>query len=233
MNKAVQALPQSVTVLSWASAHGRSQLKCQKVRVGGYTEKLLKWFNYPRARAHPNAKLAVRVYRIVASSALHWGQPDSGESCVVLQSWPTRSLVAKFPHRSVIASSMQISCCRERTLWTRPWISVCEFLMPNVVVPEVHQNNHSYVSSVDLPLDSLRKNLAWWAVTQRALKNHKTQNLGGGRLLGTIRYISHHSKANFSQICMFASTHFDYRKLSAVFLAKHMHADMVKIFITW
>ena len=33
------------TVLSQASVHGRSQLKCQTLRVGGYTEKVLEWFN--------------------------------------------------------------------------------------------------------------------------------------------------------------------------------------------
>jgi len=42
-----------ITVLSRASAHGRSQLKYQKLRVGGYMEEVLKWFNYPHARAHP------------------------------------------------------------------------------------------------------------------------------------------------------------------------------------
>ena len=43
------------TVLSRASAHGCSQLKC---RVGCYTEKVLKWFNYPRARAHLGCKVS-------------------------------------------------------------------------------------------------------------------------------------------------------------------------------
>ena len=56
----------------------------------------------------------------------------------------------------------------------------------DVVGPKVHQNNRSYVSSADLPSDSLRKNLAWWAVTWRTLKLSK---LGGGRLLRTIRYM--------------------------------------------
>ena len=37
------------TVLSRVNTHGRSQLKRQKLRVGGYTEKVL---NYLRARAH-------------------------------------------------------------------------------------------------------------------------------------------------------------------------------------
>ena len=45
------------TVLSRASAHGRSQLKRQKLRVGGYTGKVLELLNYPRARAHPGYEI--------------------------------------------------------------------------------------------------------------------------------------------------------------------------------
>ena len=67
------------SILSQASAHGHSQLKRQKVRVDSYTE------NVPVQGPTPNAKLAARVYHIVASSVLRRGQPDSEESCVVLQ----------------------------------------------------------------------------------------------------------------------------------------------------
>ena len=42
------------------------------------------------------------------------GQPDSGESFIVLQSGPTRSLVAKFPQHSVVACRTRISCCSLR-----------------------------------------------------------------------------------------------------------------------
>jgi len=45
-------------LLSRASAHGRSQLKCQKLGVGGYTEKVLEWFNYLRAKAHPGCEVS-------------------------------------------------------------------------------------------------------------------------------------------------------------------------------
>ena len=41
------------TVLSRASAHRHSQLKHQKLRVGGYTKEVLEWSNYLRANAHP------------------------------------------------------------------------------------------------------------------------------------------------------------------------------------
>ena len=45
-------------VLSQASPHGCSQLKCQNLRVDGYTEKVVKRFNYSRTRATLDAKLA-------------------------------------------------------------------------------------------------------------------------------------------------------------------------------
>ena len=61
----------------------------------------------------------------------------------------------------------------------RPRTGVCEPLMPDVMALKAHQNNCSYVSSADLPSDSLGKNLAWWAVTQRTLKSHKTVKIGG------------------------------------------------------
>ena len=107
------------------------------------------------------------------------GQLDSGESCIVLQSGPTGSLVATFPPCSVVTCSMRILCCRGRTLQMRPRTGVCEPLMPDVMSPKVHQNNYSYVSTADLPSDSLRENLAWWVVTRRTLKNHKTVKIGG------------------------------------------------------
>ena len=106
------------------------------------------------------------------------GQPDSRESCIVLQSGPTRSLVAKFSQRSIVGYSMQISFCRGRTLRTRLRTDVCEPLTPDAMASKVHQNNRGYVSSVDLPSDSLRKNLAWWVVTRRTSKNHKTVKIG-------------------------------------------------------
>ena len=64
---------------------------------------------------------------IVGSSVIRRGQPDSGESCIVLQSWLTHSLVAKFPQHSVVTCSTQISCCRERTLRMMPRTGVWNF----------------------------------------------------------------------------------------------------------
>ena len=98
----------SVTLLSRASAHG-SQLKRQNLRVGGYTENSLKWFNYPHARA------AMRLNGLASSVR------------------PTRSLVAKFS--AAFSRRLQYAnfVLRGRTLQTRPRTGVCEPLKPDVV----------------------------------------------------------------------------------------------------
>ena len=68
-------------------------------------------------------------------------------------------------------------------LRTRLWTGMCETLMPDVMVPEAHQNDCRYVRELSgLTFDSLRKNLAWWAVTRRTSKNHKTVKIGGWAL---------------------------------------------------
>ena len=72
------------------------------------------------------------------------GQPNGGESCIMLESGLTHSYVAKLPQH-FIACSMQILCCRRRKLQTWLRMGVCETLMPNVVAPEAHQNDHGYV----------------------------------------------------------------------------------------
>ena len=145
-------------------------LTAQAPKFGGgwLHRKVLKQINYLHTRAHPGCKVRCHGTEstcIVRSSVLRRGQSDSEEKFIVLQSGPTRSLVAKFPQCSAVTGSTQISRCRGRTLRTRPWMGVCKALMPDVMAPKVHQNNRSYVSSADLPLDSLCKNLAWRAVT--------------------------------------------------------------------
>jgi len=93
------------TVLSRASAHVRSQIKCQNLRVGGYMENSLESFNYPHAMAHPGCKVSCHGTEwtyIVGSSDIRRGQSNSGESCILLQSGPTCSLVAKFLQHSVV-----------------------------------------------------------------------------------------------------------------------------------
>ena len=55
----------------WVLAHGCSQFKHHKLKVGGYTEEVLEWFDYPCASAHPGYEVnlpgCVESTRIVAS----------------------------------------------------------------------------------------------------------------------------------------------------------------------
>ena len=59
--------------------------------------------------------------------------------------------------------------------------------MPDVVAPEGHQNDRSYVRELNGPtFNPLRKNFAWWAVTRRtSKKNSKLAKLRVGACTGT------------------------------------------------
>ena len=59
---------------------------------------------------------------------LCWGQPDSEESCIVLESRLTRSLVTKLLQCSLLA------VCKFCAAETRPQTGVCEPLIPDVKV---------------------------------------------------------------------------------------------------
>ena len=109
----------------------------------------------------PDAKLAVRVYRIdlhiVASPVLCRGQPD-GERLhggfTVLESGLTRSLVANLLKRSSLV-------VREiRTLRTRLWTGLCETLMPDAMAPGAHQNDRSYVRELSTYFRFTTQNLS-------------------------------------------------------------------------
>ena len=81
---------------------------------------------------------AARGYRI----DLHcrFARASSRPARIVLESGPTRSLVAKFPHATLAAWSMRISYCKRGTLRRRLRTGVCETLLPDIVAPEAHQN---------------------------------------------------------------------------------------------
>ena len=119
-----------------------------------------------------------RSVRIMTVIDLHrWFVCDSSRGLTVEKaSGQTRSLVAKFPQRSVVACSTRISCWSGRTLRTRPRTGVCEPLMPDVVAPKVHQNNCSYVTYLRIHYARIKRG---WAITRRILKNHKTVKIGG------------------------------------------------------
>ena len=61
---------------------------------------------------------------------------------------------------------------------------MCETLMLDVMAPEAHQNVHGYIRELSEPtFNSLCKNLAWWLITWRTSKNHKSVKMGGWALV--------------------------------------------------
>ena len=60
---------------------------------------------------------------------------------------------------------------------------VCGTLLLDVVAHEMHQNDHSYVRELSGPtFGSLCKNLAWWVVTWKTSRKHKTVKIWGWAL---------------------------------------------------
>jgi len=168
------------TVLSRAGAHGHSQLKCQNLRVGGYTKNSLKWFNYPRARAHPGCEVSCMGLNGLASSVRPWFVKASPTVEKAVSCYKANRLIASLLSFRSVQSSLAV--CEFRAAGEECYKQGygqrrCEQTFDAWChVAEVHQNYCSYVRSVDLP--SLRKNLAWWVVTWRTLKNHKTVKNG-------------------------------------------------------
>ena len=93
----------------------------------------------------------------------------------MLQNGLTHSLVTKFFSVQLSPAVREFHAAREER-WEPGHGQVCANLMSS----KAHQNNRSYVSSADLPLDLLCKNLAWWVVTWRTQRNHKTVKIGWG-----------------------------------------------------
>ena len=72
--------------------------------MSGYTKEMLEWSNYLCTSAHPSRMQTwlpggTESTFIVGLPVLHQGHPNSGKCCIVLESGPTRSLVAKLPQR--------------------------------------------------------------------------------------------------------------------------------------
>ena len=130
------------TVLSWASAHGHSQLKRKKLRVGGCMEEVLKLFNYLPARAHLGCKvscqgalnhLALSLFPCFVEASLTVEKAVTGYKADQ-PIYPRSQVSAAFSHRW-----QSWLCDAGKMLWTRPWTGVCEL----DVVPKAHLNNHS------------------------------------------------------------------------------------------
>ena len=133
-----------LTVLSQASAQGHSQLKRQKLKLGGCMEEVIKWFNFPCTRAYPECEVSCqRVPNWLALLLCLCFVKASPTVEKAVSCYKVDRLIALLPIFLGGTSGTWILCCRRKTLRTRPWIGVCNPLMPNVVVPKVHQNSRS------------------------------------------------------------------------------------------
>ena len=127
-----------------------------------------------------DAKQTARVYRIVASCFVKASPTvEKAVSC-----YNADRLVASLPSFHSVQSSLAVrkfhaagkECCE------RSHERVCENIW--CLMSWQPKRNHSYVSSVDLPTDSICKNLVWWAVTREPRKQQNCQNWGVGAYLG-------------------------------------------------
>ena len=126
-------------------------------------------------QAHPRCKVVTRGYQIdlvITSPMLHWGQSNSGENCILLESRSTRSIIAKLPqHSSSTVCEFRTTskeCCKSgygcmcvkhccRLSWRLKCIK-----------------NGSYVCEL-----TICKNLSWWVVTQKtSKKKHSPFKIG-------------------------------------------------------
>ena len=86
-------------------------------------------------------------------SAGYYSEPDKSQQMDAYEL--ICSLVAKLPQHSLLAVRefcAAIRCCKRRMLRTRQWTGVCKTLMPDVMAPEAHQNDQSYVCELTVDL---------------------------------------------------------------------------------
>ena len=94
-NKLFQASTRSTIHYCPGQVPMGAQLKHQNLSVRVATRRCFKWLDYPHTRAHPGWEVSCQGYRINLHHRFVEGQPDSGESCIMLQSRSVHSFVAK------------------------------------------------------------------------------------------------------------------------------------------
>jgi len=171
-------------------AHSSSAKK-KKLRVGVYTERVLKWFNY-----YSRARALTSCFVEASPTVEKLYRARNGPTCL--------NYVAKSPQRSFVACSTRICAAGEERC---PCVRTCDAWC---WAPKAHQNDRCYVTPEDLPSDSLRKDLK--SMVGVYTENLKTVKIGGGegggrlhgygRLTGTIRYASIFSSALKQQCCL-------------------------------
>ena len=172
--------------MSRASAHGYSQLKHQKLKVGGYTKEVLECVC---ATTHPGRKVGCQgpggteLTCIVASPALHQGQPSSGKRCIMLESGLTRSLAAKLlQHLSLAVCKFRVAITKNTN--KRGYRRVC---VKNLMwrLKHIRTITAMYVSPADLLSIHHATIFAWWAWLHAGpQKTTKLSKLGVGTCPG-------------------------------------------------
>ena len=104
---------------------------------------------------------------------LRWGQTNSGEAVTCYEvDW----LVTLLPSFRCVQSSLSVCefCAAEEERCDRSHGQVCANLMSR------HPKRVRTIAAMwsTCSFESLRKDLAWWAVTQKTLKNHKAVKIG-------------------------------------------------------
>ena len=141
------------------------------VHMGAHSSSTKNWewagtprrFDYPHATAHPRCKIScqgvpIDLYCHFAHASLRpvqwWRKLYRARKWTNLQ--PRCQ-----PSEAFVTCSTQISYCRQRMLQTKLQMGMYETLRPDVVAPEAHQNDGSYVHELSgLTYDLLHKNLA-------------------------------------------------------------------------
>lgn len=131
--------------------HEHLQLKHPKLRVGGCTEEVLEWFNYPSPSAHPRCEVSCqRVWNKQASSlCLRFVEARTmAKCCIVLESILTNSLVSKLLHCCLhcanfvpqarnTANNTTDGCVRNfsaRSAWTAEGLQRCTWRYANLLL---------------------------------------------------------------------------------------------------
>ena len=95
-----------------------SQLKHQILGVGGYTKGVLEWFNYPHASANPGCKVSCQHTESTCIALclcfVKTSPMVEKATYIVLESGPTRSLIAKLLQRSSLAVCKFPAASKER-----------------------------------------------------------------------------------------------------------------------
>ena len=114
-------------------------------------DEVLEWLNYLRASAYPGCEVSCRWVLNWPQSSLYLCYVNPSPTvekavAIVLESRPTD--IASLPTFCSILCSTRILHCNRGMLQMRQRMGMCETLM---VVPYVHQNDHSYVRELSWP----------------------------------------------------------------------------------